>query len=265
MWSKTAGTALAIALAGHGAFGCTCGSGSPASQQQGSGRLDPLHEKSWRMQIPVEGFESASVSVPLGATSPRPVVIVLHGDADRPEWQCGTWRHIAGSEVFVLAPRGLPRGAASGNVQRYTFGSFEQTAQELRAALAALKYRYGSYVAPGPAVLVGFTLGARHALRLLRQEPAFFARVVLVGPAPKAWTPTLAAAFAQRGGQRVLFACFDPGCRTASRRSVLFLHRAGADALLLPPGGARGLDQRMVNQLQREWSWVVSGDPRFSR
>src|SRR5688500_18592409 len=37
--------------------------------------------------LPVPGYGVAVVSMPLGAREPRPVVLALHGNYDRPEWQ----------------------------------------------------------------------------------------------------------------------------------------------------------------------------------
>jgi hypothetical protein len=54
----------------------------------------------------VIGFPEAVLSVPNGATSPRPLLIVLHGTSDRPDWNCDAWRHITGAQGFVLCPRG---------------------------------------------------------------------------------------------------------------------------------------------------------------
>jgi pimeloyl-ACP methyl ester carboxylesterase len=262
--SASLGAAVLLVATAAVVGGCKCGARSGV-EGDAAALLAPLEAKSWREEIPLERFGPASVSVPLGTTRPRSIVIVLHGDADRPEWQCGTWRHIAGPDQFVLAPRGLPRDKGPLRAARFTFGGFDQTQQELRAALGALKYRYGSYVASGSVVLVGFTLGAAHALELARREPAFFSRVVLVSPEPKPWTSALAAIFAQRGGQRVLFACLNPACHDAARRSSLFIERAGAEAKVVGAAGARGLDKRLIAELKKEWPWVTSGDARFAQ
>src|SRR5262245_9947598 len=55
------------------------------------------------------GFGRAVVSLPLGSTGKRPVVIAAHGNYDRPEWQCEVWRGIVRNRGFVLCPRGVPR------------------------------------------------------------------------------------------------------------------------------------------------------------
>ncbi|HEY4106246.1 MAG TPA: hypothetical protein VGM44_20240, partial [Polyangiaceae bacterium] len=101
--------------------------------------LPPLRADAWLTELDVEGFGKAALAVPLGATEPRPIVIALHGAADRPEWACGAWRSIAGPQPFVLCPRGVERADFAAPDLRYTFGTTAVTASELRAGLAALK------------------------------------------------------------------------------------------------------------------------------
>ncbi len=255
------------------ATGCRCdappsgGAHRPApdaSAAPASRTLPPLEASSWLEQIPVDGFGPASVSVPLGATTPRPIVIALHGKGDRPEWQCGSFRGIAGEHVFVLCPRGAPVRVAG--EERFTFTSFERVERETRAALRALKERYGAHVAGGPVVLAGFSLGAEHAALLQRQEPSFFAHLVLVEGGSKSWSSTQARLFSERGGRRVLFVCGQPSCVVLARRQVLFTQRAGGEAKLLDAGNlGHVLDGRMVRAIRAEWDWLVAGDARFQR
>jgi predicted esterase len=257
--------ALLLALC---AAGCRCGArdsvetsapGSAAPAPSAKRELPPLAAESWRIELDVPGFEPSSLAVPLGAREPRPVVIALHGIADLAEWQCGTWTGISGGRAFVLCPRGIRRGGSE------TWGDAPRTEQELRAALGALKKRFGEHVAPGPVVLAGYSLGAAHAARLLKQEPSFFSRVVLVEGGLEPLTSTAAAVFARGGGQRVLFACGQRACESEARRRLVYLRRAGTDAELvtaLEVGHA--LDGRMAKAIAQRWAWLTAGDPRFA-
>ena len=132
--------------------GCKCGGGSgtpgaasgSAAASAGSAappkkKLAPLHAESWLIELPLDGFAPTSVSVPLGVTEPRPIVIALHGAGDRPEWQCGTWRGIADNRAFIVCPRGIPHPGFPASAPRYTWSDVAATERELRAALAALK------------------------------------------------------------------------------------------------------------------------------
>jgi pimeloyl-ACP methyl ester carboxylesterase len=176
---------------------------SPASVAP---RLAPLPADGWLVDLEVPGFGSAKLALPVAAREPRRIVIALHGVADRPEWACGAYRGIVGGKPFVLCPRGVKRKDLSPSADRYSFGSGDDTARELRAALTALKSKYGAYVAAGPVILGGFEVGADHAAQIALQEPAFFARLLLVGASKETWPSSAAALFGRQGGELALFA-----------------------------------------------------------
>lgn len=254
------------ALAGALLPSCKCGATKPppaASATPAKPALPPLSAEGWLVALPVPGFGSASVAVPLGAIEPRPLVIALHGGADRPEWQCGTWVGIARSRPFVLCPRGVPTADPPG-AARYGWDSTDKTLAELRAALKALKARFGAHVAPGPVVLAGFSTGTRAAVELARQEASFFSRLVLVAPEDDLVTPGLAGVFRRGGGRSVLLVCSDASCKSAAQRYALFLRGAGAATKLLElPQYGRVLDARVASAIAAEYAWLVEGDARF--
>ncbi|HEX3773307.1 MAG TPA: hypothetical protein VHV51_02525 [Polyangiaceae bacterium] len=229
---------------------------SACKAKQHTPKLPPLRAEAWLVELDVPGFAKAELAVPLGATEPRPIVIALHGAADRPEWACGAWRSVAGPQPFVLCPRGVERADFKAPDLRYTFGTTAATASELRAGLAALKARFGAHVAAGPVVIAGFEIGADRAAEIAQQEPTFFSRVALVNPAPNTWPPAQSSLFGREGGERVLFAC-GTGARTATEFKAVFTRRAGADARAIflsesPPS----LDAAGVAQLKTVWPWL---------
>jgi poly(3-hydroxybutyrate) depolymerase len=256
--------------------GCRCGArsevaGAPAPPSASAAasaappkKLPPLRAESWLMELPLDGGAAASVSVPLGATEPRPIVIALHGAGDRPEWQCGTWRGIADNRAFVVCPRGVPHPDFPVSAPRYTWTNVAGTETALRAALRALKARFGEHVASGSVVLTGFSLGAAHAVHLLRQEPAFFSRVVLVEGGAQGWSATLGAVFARNGGKRVLFVCTQPACRPGALTAVRLTERGGAQAELVDAGNlGHVLDGRAAAAIKPRFLALVDGDPRW--
>jgi len=221
-------------------------------------QLTPLKAEAWLVDLDVPGFGKAAVAVPLGATTPRAIVIALHGPADRPEWACSALRSVAGPAPFVLCPRGLARTDFPASDPRYTFGTADATASELRAALKELKRRYGLYVAPGPVIFTGFELGADHVAWIASQEPAFFSRVLLIEPAPSSWPSSQASLFARLGGQRALFA-FGSAHRDELQQKVVLTGRGGAEARSIflgdrPPA----LDGPTLGLLRKQWRWLAA-------
>src|SRR5688572_24251129 len=50
------------------------------------------------VELDVPGFRTAVVSVPADTSRARRIVVALHGNFDRPEWQCQVWRRIIAAE-----------------------------------------------------------------------------------------------------------------------------------------------------------------------
>lgn len=259
--SRVSGLFAGLLVIWAGASGCQKTETAGPSE-----RLPPLGAPTWRVALPVEGFGAAVVAVPLGATSPRPVLIALHGDADRPEWQCGSWRGMVGSRAFVLCPRGRLRQDTPAADPRYALGSLEETEQELRGALKALKARFEGHVSKGPVLLAGHGPGADMAVLIAKQEPAFFARLVLISRGVRHFTPTVGSLFGKNGGQRVLFLCSSSECRDEAEQKALITRRAGAQAKVShSPELGPWFDAAMVEHVRRELPWLVQGDPRWKQ
>ena len=238
----------------------------PSSSESPSGEpLPALAASADLVELPVAGHGAAVLSAPAGATSPRPSVIVIHGEADEPERPCAVWRRIAGPSAFVLCPRGDQREDPASTAPRFVFSSTEAVAEELRGGLAALKARYGAHVAAGPVVLVGYSQGAAFALALGLQEPSFFSRLVLVEGGYDRFTASVAARYAERGGRRVLFVCGRAACRDATEGSVHLAERGGVQARrVYAPGARPASDGPLADLVVRELPWLLGDDARFS-
>ncbi|MEP7050856.1 MAG: hypothetical protein ABJB12_10900 [Pseudomonadota bacterium] len=230
--------------------------------------LAPLAASNWLVELRVPGFGQAQVAVPIGARAARPVVIAMHGAADRPEWACGAFRGIAGPAPFVLCPRGVQRADLPAADPRYSFGPVDDTARELRAALTALKRVYGAYVAAGPVIFGGYDVGADRAVAIAREEPVFFSRLLLIEASPSTWPPSHAAIFGRQGGARVLFAG-GAAQRDALVMQAVLTRRGGADAQWLVLASS-DLGPESVTQLAERWAWLAAppapatGDPQNS-
>lgn len=236
--------------------------GEAAAAEEPRG-LAPLRGDAELVGLPVAGFRDAVVSLPLGATTKKPVVLALHGNFDRPEWQCEVWRGIVQNTAFVLCPRGTPRADAAG-LDRWEYGSRAKTREELLAALASLRERYVEHVADGPVVFTGFSLGAILGVGIVQSDPQRFARVVLTEGGQRGWSRATAKTFKAGGGERVLFACGQAGCVQNSKSLVAQLEKEAVPARVVS-GGKVGhtYDGAVARAIAENWAWLTEGDPRF--
>lgn len=220
--------------------------------------LPPLAASSWLVPVETPGFGSALAALPLGARSPRPLLIAIHGDHDRPEWACGSYRRIAGGKSFILCPRGLPLGD-----QAFTLGAPANTADELRAALPALKARFRAHVASGSVVLAGLGPSVEHAIDLALEEPKFFSHLLLVDGSIQRFTLPAATRFGAAGGRRVLVVCSAGACDSDVEDRLRTLGPSGVTTRVVRPARGHGLDAEMVAALRTEFPWLISDEPRW--
>ncbi|MET0593211.1 MAG: hypothetical protein ABW133_10960 [Polyangiaceae bacterium] len=249
------------------------GAGAPApstsapapSTSAPASALPPLAADAKLIPLAVAGFREAIVSIPLGATTPRPVVLALHGNFDRPEWQCDVWRGVTRARAFVVCPRGIPRPDAPRSLDRWTYGNGTAVRAEIDASIAALRARFGDYIAEGPILYTGFSLGAIHGVGIVASDAARYPRAVLVEGGHDGWTQARAKAYAAAGGKRVLFACGQRGCKTDAGNAAKRLKREGVETDVVF-GGEVGhtYDGPVAAEVLRVWDWLVDGDPRWN-
>jgi hypothetical protein len=232
--------------------------GCHGQKKRAANDLPPLAASTWLVPIEAPGFGLALASVPLGARSPRPVLIALHGDHDRPEWACGSYRHIARGTPFILCPRGVARPD-----HEFTLGTPSNTAEELRQALPALKKRFTSHVAAGPVVFAGLGPSVEHVIDLALKEPSFFSHLLLVDGSTRRLTVSAATRFGSAGGRRVLVVCSPGACDADVEERVRALGPAGVATRVVHAQSGRGLDAEMVKTLRTEFPWLISEVPRW--
>jgi hypothetical protein len=195
--------------------------------------------------LEVPGFRGASHVGPVGAGSwPQPVTIVLHGNFDRPEWECATWAPVAAWRGFVLCPRGVPTPFASPREDRWTYrGGAAGVRREIAAAVAALEERYPGRVTREGTVLAGFSLGAILAPRIATDSPGVYPYLFLVEGGEDGiggdWPRRLRAA----GVRGIGLAMSAPGRRRSARDAAAGLRRRGIETVLVDMQGA-GHDYR---------------------
>jgi hypothetical protein len=166
---------------------------------------------------------------------------------------------------FVLCPRGVPRRDAPASLDRWTYGKPADVRREIEAALAALRVRFGDYIAPGPILYVGFSLGAILGVGIVSDDASRFPRVVLIEGGHDNWSQARAKAFATAGGKRVLFACGQRACQNETKSPEKLLGRLGIETKSVY-GGEVGhtYDGPVAEQIGRALPWLVGDDPRWS-
>lgn len=209
--------------------------------------------------LPVPGFGDAVVSVPTGAPTPRPIVLALHGNFDRPEWQCEVWRRITRGEVFVLCPRGVPRRDVPKEMDRWEWSSLAKTKAELVAAITALRARYPEHVRRGPLVFTGFSLGAILGASLIQDPALDVGAAVLVEGGYRGWTAAKAKAVAPRV-RRLLFACGQTDCRNAYRYQLgpLFERAGLSSSVVADVKAGHTYDDPLAALVQAEWGAILA-------
>jgi pimeloyl-ACP methyl ester carboxylesterase len=214
--------------------------------------------------LEVEGFADAVVSIPQGATGPKPVVVATHGIWDFPEGLCDDQRWIFHDRAWVVCPRGRPLPDKT-----FRYDGVDALAREVDADLAALSARYPGYVDESAMLYTGFSLGAILGAALVAREPARFPRAVLIEGGEDTWTADRAQRFARGGGQRVLFACGLRGRVAGANRAAALLERAGvATRVVLGklPGKTEFIhwyNGPIADETTAALPWLLEGDPRW--
>jgi hypothetical protein len=227
--------------------------------------LAPIPPQPLFTNLVVPAFPEAVVSVPNGATSVRPVVVVLHGSGDRPDWNCDAWRHITDAHGFVLCPRGdyVPLESTAGD-RRYTLRGGAHLRAYLEGALEALATRFAGYVDVERPIVTGFSLGATEIAQLALSDPARFPRIAVLEGGYNVWTPSAVAAFAARGGLRVLFGCGSTWCMPPAQAAVKRLNLGDVQARLVFAAVGHTNDRPLQEALMAERAWFFDGDARWS-
>jgi poly(3-hydroxybutyrate) depolymerase len=238
---------------------------APAPAPAPAPALPPIPPDPLFTNLVAPPFPEAVVSVPNGATSARPLIIVLHGTSDRPDWNCDAWRHITGARGFVLCPRGDydPRESTPTD-HRFTLRGGAHLRAYIDAAIAALSARFQGYVDVERPIVTGFSLGATEIAQLAITDPTRFARVALLEGGQGVWTPSTISAFAASGGARVLFGCGSPWCLTPARAAARRLEHGGVPAHVVFAPVGHTSDRPLQEAIMGELGWFFEGDARWT-
>jgi predicted esterase len=163
--------------------------------------------------------------------------------------------------AFVLCPQ----GSSTGN-GRFAWSGSRAIASGIELGLAALREKYGAYVAAAPPLYAGFSQGASLARPVLRAGPVPFSGVVLAeGAYDTLADPSFPSELRARGTTHVLLVCGNPGCFERARRAELALRKAGLHAIAAgDPRAGHNLNREMQVALQAAWPAFVEGLPGWA-
>ena len=233
---------------------------APMASTPTHAELEPLSNVAWIEHLELDGGHEAYVCPPIGAREPRPLMVAVHGAGDRAEWSCGGWRMVAGEYAFVVCPQGLKMDPT-----RFAWDSADTIRRRVASAIAAARARFGSYIADGPTLYVGFSQGATLAGPTLLDPAQSFPLVVLAeGGYGLVQSRAFLGKLKGRGVDSVLLACGTPACFTSMRGAEPNLRAVGIPALI---GGdqkaGHNLNGAMQAGLQKIWPQFVAGLPNW--
>jgi predicted esterase len=229
--------------------------------------LPPLEAPSAAVDLPLRGFLPAIAMIPVGSTAPRPVVVATHGMGGGPQWVCPLWRDLVGADVFVLCPRGqrvpgqpdeIPLNQAG-----YRYPTWDTLDAEIEAGLAALRERFPGRVDDAPVLYAGFSQGANMGVAVMEKRPSRYRRAVLTEGGHWRWTAERARAYAEGGGERVLFACGRASCVEEATASAALLTAAGVKAKIVAAEGAGHVaGGKVAAETRGALEWLFEGEER---
>ena len=189
--------------------------------------------------LDVPGFHAAShVGPDADATWPKPVVVVLHGNYDRPEWQCETWKAVAGFYGWLLCPRGKPTPWAPKSADRWLYRGRDATQKEIEAGLDALENKYKGRVTRSGMILVGFSLGAIYAPALVAMRATMYSCLFLIEGGVDKIDKQRLRGLKRAGVQGIGFAMSSPKYREATMPLVKKALKLGMKSVYVDMRGA---------------------------
>ena len=96
------------------------------------------------------------------------------------------------------------------------------------------------------------------------RKPEIYPRAVLIEGGNQQWSLAGAKNFAQRGGQRILFACGQWDCNQRSTEAQRILSKAGVQAkVVFSKGQGHTYGGGVADEILDAFRWVVEGDERW--
>lgn len=204
---------------------------SPAASRATEGTspaLSPLQASDAVTPIAVAGQPDAQLLVPLGVTTPQPLVALLFASVKGLAQACEANAKDIRTSAFVLCQ---PTVSAQQSLVSADAAS-DLVASALRANLRVVKARFNRYVSSGSMSLGGIGDAADTVAPIVRRNPEFFPRVALFDGGFREWTAVDSARFARAGGKAFCARCSTDSCQSEASRVVATLKALGVSTRL---------------------------------
>ncbi len=216
------------------------------------------------IELPVEGFEPALVSLPSGRGPRWPVMVTAHGAGGTARAHCQVWRDIVKGRGFVVCPRG--HRMYPPQPPRYFFNGHPALAREVTRDLAALARRYPNRADLDKAVYVGYSQGATMGSMMLPTHSAQFAFAMLVEGGfgeTQEWNIAAARRFYHNGARRVALVCGRRVCYRHATTTAGYMRRGGLQTHVAYVSAGHTHAGPVRALLRAGFAWLVQDDPRW--
>ena len=147
----------------------------------------------------------------------------------------------------------------------------DKTDRELEAGLASLRAEFAQYIAPGPILFTGFSLGAILGVGILKRHAGQYGPVVFSEGGNENWSVAtvrkiapLDADAGTSASLRLLYACGQADCVAKSKATSKIIERAGGAARVVSGGNVGHMyDGPVAAAIKREWAWLIQGYTRW--
>jgi len=214
-----------------------------------------------RETLELPGFGPAVISLPNDGKKRVPVLMVLHGAGDRPEWQCEWWEGVLGGRALIACLRGraaFPHDPETG----FYFPDHYYLERLVLAASSALRQRYEARIVETPFVLAGFSQGANMGALVAAKHPELFSRILLIEGGYDQWNVRAARQLRKDAEARVVFVCGQDYCAQHARTARRWLSRAGVESRVeLARGGGHTYAGAVGEKVLGSLPWLLEEAP----
>jgi predicted esterase len=219
----------------------------------------PAAEPPDPLTLEVPGFADAYYYKPR-STSPKPILMYLHGRGGNPQNDCRKWAKVASKYGWIVCPSGP---GDRGNGDRAWNNDADSAKHVVDATVAALRKKYKGRVKTRGNVLIGFSEGAFVAQRIGVQDPDHWSRWLILAANDTYWfgdAPQLIEQNRRKIRRVYLFTGENDmvAQNTVRAGEMLKNQHINVRVQLMPGLGHEVPSDRMVLNYRRPLRWLIS-------